>query len=295
MIAPEWLWVVFTLIAATAQTFRNATQKSLTGELGTVGATYVRFLFGWPFGLLALAIILRVWRNVPYANVSWLIWTSLGAVSQILATALMLAAMRERSFVVTIAYTKTEPIQIAVFALVFLGEPITLPLATAILIATAGVVLLSWPSDAVLSWRPAFLGIASGAFFALGAVGYRGGIVALDTAEFVPAATMTLAWALTVQTLLLGLWLLATDRRALMAVLRAWRPSLAAGLLGAFASQNWFLAFALTSPARVRTLGLVEILVAALVSQRLFAQTPSLRELAGMILVVGGIALLFNA
>jgi hypothetical protein len=82
MIAPEWLWVVFTLIGATAQTFRNATQKSLTGELGTVGATYVRFLFGWPFGLLALAIILLVWRNVPYANVSWLIWTSLGAVSQ---------------------------------------------------------------------------------------------------------------------------------------------------------------------------------------------------------------------
>ena len=44
----------------------------------------------------------------------------------------------------------------------------------------------------------------------------------------------------------------------------------------------------------MRTLGLVEILVAGLVSRRLFAQTPSLRDIAGMVLVVAGIVLLFN-
>ena len=53
--AAPWLWVVFTIVAATAQTFRNAAQRSLTGALGTVGATHVRFLFGLPFGVLALA------------------------------------------------------------------------------------------------------------------------------------------------------------------------------------------------------------------------------------------------
>ena len=55
MAVAPWLWVVFTLVAATAQTFRNAAQRSLTGALGTVGATHVRFLFGLPFGVLALA------------------------------------------------------------------------------------------------------------------------------------------------------------------------------------------------------------------------------------------------
>ena len=77
-------------------------------------------------------------------------------------------------------------------------------------------------------------------------------------------------------------------------IMKAWRPSLAAGFLGAFASENWFLAFALTGPARVRTLGLVEILIAGLISRRLFAQTPSLRDAIGIGLVVVGIVLLFN-
>ena len=77
-------------------------------------------------------------------------------------------------------------------------------------------------------------------------------------------------------------------------VLAAWRPSLPAGFLGAFASEMWFLAFALQTPARVRTLGLVEILIAGLVSRRLFQQAPTLRDIVGMVLVVVGIALLFN-
>src|SRR5207244_1085740 len=61
MTAPASLWVAFTLIAATAQTFRNATQRSLTGTLGTAGATHIRFLFGLPFGLLFLAVVAIVY------------------------------------------------------------------------------------------------------------------------------------------------------------------------------------------------------------------------------------------
>ena len=272
-------------------------EEVLTGRLGTVGATHIRFLFGLPFGLLALAAVALVWGGLPAPTPAFLSWTVLGGFSQIAATALMLAAMRERSFVVTTAYTKTEPVQIALFALLFLGDPVSLSLAVAILIATAGVIVLSWPRRAggeIFSWRPAMLGIVSGAFFALAAVAFRGGITSLAKADFIPAATVTLALSLTVQTVILSAWLLVRDRATLRAILAAWRPSLAAGFLGAFASENWFLAFALTNPARVRTLGLVEILIAGLISRRLFAQTASLRDLAGMSLIVIGIALLFN-
>ena len=141
--APPWLWVVFTLAAAVAQTFRNATQKGLTARLGTTGATHIRFLFGLPFGLVALLVVAFVFGELPHPNAASLAWTTVGALSQIAATALMLQAMRERSFVVTIAYTKTEPVQVALFAVVFLGERLTLSLAAAVLIATAGVVALS--------------------------------------------------------------------------------------------------------------------------------------------------------
>ena len=297
MTAPVWLWVVFTLVAATAQTFRNAAQRGLTEELGTAGATHVRFLFGFPFGLLALLVVAAVSEGLPVPGLDAIAWTVFGALSQIVGTAMMLAAMRERSFVVTIAYTKTEPVQIALFALVFLGEAVTPMLAAAILIATAGVVALSWPSRAageVFSFRPAVLGIVSGSFFALAAVGFKGGIVALGDVDFLVAATVILALALGVQTVVLTGWLLLRAPAVLAAIFRAWRPSLAAGFLGAFASENWFLAFALTNPARVRTLGLVEILIAGMVSRRLFAQTPSPREIAGMLLIVVGILALVN-
>ncbi len=70
MTIPPWLWVVLTLAAATAQTFRNAAQRELTGTLGTVGATNVRFVFGLPFGLLALAAVAIVGGPLPVPNLA---------------------------------------------------------------------------------------------------------------------------------------------------------------------------------------------------------------------------------
>jgi hypothetical protein len=57
MFQENWLWAVFTVAAALAQTLRNATQRELTGTLGTVGATHIRFLFGFPFALIFLALV----------------------------------------------------------------------------------------------------------------------------------------------------------------------------------------------------------------------------------------------
>ena len=54
------LWIPFTLVAALGQVARNAMQRSLTGPLGTWGATNIRFLFGFPFSLLFLAVVLIV-------------------------------------------------------------------------------------------------------------------------------------------------------------------------------------------------------------------------------------------
>ena len=54
MIVAGWLWAVFTVVAAFFQTLRNAMQRELTASLGTVGATHVRFLFGFPFAVIFL-------------------------------------------------------------------------------------------------------------------------------------------------------------------------------------------------------------------------------------------------
>jgi drug/metabolite transporter (DMT)-like permease len=294
----SWLWAVFTVIAAGGQALRNAAQKELTQTLGTVGATHVRFLFGLPFGLLFLILVLiGTGAPFPELNPVMLRWTVVAALAQIGATALLLAAMRERSFVVTTAYAKTEPVQVALFGLVFLGDHVTPGLALAILIATAGVLVVSWPrnnADEVFTWGPALLGIASGAMFAIAAIGFRGGIRALETPSFVVAATVTLVLGLAIQTVVLTTYLAVFDRKVLMEIFRAWRPSLFAGFIGAFASQMWYLAFALETAAKVRTLALVEILFAQILSRNLFKQKLASREAFGIGLIVLGVIVLLN-
>jgi drug/metabolite transporter (DMT)-like permease len=204
----------------------------------------------------------------------------------------MLMAMNERSFVVAIAYIKTEPVLVAIFGLVFLGDTFTWQTALAILIATAGVMMMSWTKSASSpSLKPLLFGIGAAALFGISAVAFRGAIRSLDTDSFVMAATFSLAAGLLVQTVLLSLYLILFDRVSLMAIIHAWRPSLSAGFLGAAASQFWFLGFALTSAANVRTLALVEVLFAQFVTRGLNEKT-SWREIAGIAMVVGGIILL---
>jgi drug/metabolite transporter (DMT)-like permease len=295
------LWIPATLAASAAQTARNATQRRLTETLGTVGATQVRFLYGLPFAALFLVLVLALsGERLPIPGPGFYGFILMGATTQILATALMLAAMRERSFSVVTATTKTEPVHIAVFGLVVLGDPVTPLAAVAILVATSGVILMSFKSGLSelgrAGLRPILLGVVAGAFFGLAATGFRGAILSLASGGFLVRATTTLVCGLILQTAILVAWLLAFNRPALIGSLREWRSSLFAGFLGALASQFWFLGFALTAAANVRTLALVEVLMAQAVSHRLFDQVTSPRELAGMALIIGGVAmLLWNA
>jgi drug/metabolite transporter (DMT)-like permease len=291
-----WLWALFTVIAAAAQTARNATQRELTVALGTAGATHVRFLFGLPFALVFLAGVMAAsGEALPRPPTIYWAWVLDGAVTQIAATALMLAAMNDRSFVVVYAYIKTEPVQVALFGLILLGDRVTPVMALAILIATAGVVAMALKPGARGGIKATVLGLASGAMFGFSAIGYRGAILSLGLPSYLMAATYTLVIGLVIQCALLTLYLALRDPPVLTAIVRHWRPSLLAGFLGALASQFWFLAFALASAASVRTLALVEVLFAQGISRFVFNQPITPREAAGIVLIVIGVALLIWA
>jgi drug/metabolite transporter (DMT)-like permease len=289
-----WLWAVFTVLAAAGQTARNAMQRELTATLGTVGATHVRFLFGFPFALLFLAgVVAFSGAALPRPSLSFVPWLLAGALFQIGATATMLAAMGQRSFVVVVAYIKTEPIQVAIFGAIFLADVVSLPMMAAIVIATAGVVVMSYkPGGMTGGIRPTIIGLVSGGMFALSAIGYRGAILDLGHANFVMVATFTLACGLVLQAALLTAYLAWRDRAVLGAIAAQWRRSLFAGFMGATASQFWFLAFALATAASVRTLALVEVLFAQAISVFIFGQKTSAREGVGIAMIVLGVALL---
>jgi len=293
------LWIPFTIVAALGQVARNAMQRSLTGPLGTWGATNIRFLFGFPFSLIFFAIVLVASGDpVPWPTAVFWPWLLLGAFSQIVGTGLMLLAMNDRSFVVTTAYLKTEAIQTAIFGFVFLGDHLTLPKIVAILIASAGVIIAALRPGGAKGFadlKPTALGLGAAAAFALSAVGFRGAVLIVPGVSFVTAASFTLVFGLFVQTLVLSIYLLARAPGVLRKILGLWRPSVLAGFMGAFASQFWFLAFALTAAANVRTLALVEVLFAQAVAYYSFKQPISARELSGIVLIVVGVALLVAA
>ena len=282
-----------------AQTLRNAAQRHLTRDLGALGATLVRFLYGLPF---ALVWLLAAWLiagrpALPGITVSFLWWTVVASLSQIAATALLLRCMEERNFALGVAYAKTEVIQVALFGLILLGDRIDAVGAAAILVATAGVILVSLPrgerSLAAIAggWtsRAALLGVGSGAAFGMAAVGYRGAALALDTPSLVLAAAYSLVWSQSFQTVLLGGWLLVRRMQVVVAVLREWRVSLLAGGMGALGSACWFTAMAMEPVAHVRTLGLIELYFSYIVSRRVFRERLSGAELSGFALLAAGL------
>lgn len=283
------LWVPITLLASALQVARNATQSGLVAQIGTLGATQVRFLFGLPFAALFLLIAALVVEPVPPLVSEALGWVTLGSLAQIGATALMLAAMRARGFAAATALIKTEPVMLVLIGWAVLGDALGFWSVVAILLATLGTLAMTLTPGRRLAAGPVLLALAAGFLFGVAAIGFRGAILALPEGGFVIRATTMLLVSLAIQTLVLSLWLVAFDRPALTGAFRLWRSSLAAGALGAAGSQTWFLGFALTAAANVRTLALVEILMARAVSGRLFAERTSAREWVGMAMIAGGV------
>lgn len=298
MIFPSWLWVPLTVFAAAAQTVRNTAQRHLVAELGTLGATLTRFLYGMPVLSLWLGLLLAVGDSaLPTLGWNFAGWALAASLSQLAGTAFLLRAMAARSFAIGLVFSKSEVIQVAIFSVIFLGESVSAVTAAAVAVATLGVVLLSpRPGGGADSARrradPATLfGLASGAAFAISAVSYRGGSLALGSGSpFLDAATM-LFWSQLVQTLLLGGWLLARRPSVVLAVLRQWRISVWAGVAGSLASLANVSALALAPASLVRTLILVEVVFSYAVSRRIFRESINRRELAGIALVVLGAAL----
>ena len=300
---PWWLWIPITIAAAAAQTLRNATQRHLSADLGTLGATLVRFLYGLPFAALWLLAVIRVGDYaLPAIDGTFIGWLVLGSLSQIAGTALLLRTMREQNFTIGVAYAKSEVMQVAVFGFVFLGDPLASTTVAAVLLGTLGVMLLT-PVDRKrplrtliggLTTRPALLGLASGGGFALSAVGYRGAALALEV-PFLIAAACTLLGAQLLQTTVMSVFLRLYRPGLLTRVLRAWRTSLLAGFSGAAASAGWFTAMAIEPVAHVRTLALIELLFSYVISRRFFGERFGRLQIAGLVVLIAGLVLVTRA
>jgi len=231
--APGWLWIALTLGAALAQTFRNATQRNLIASLGTLGATLVRFLYGLPFAAAWLLAVATVGEHAwPALDARFVAWVTAAALTQLVATVFLLKVMHQRNFALGIAYSKTDAMLAALFALAILGETISNGVAIAVATGTLGVMLLS-PADPahplralITGWttRSALFGIACGANFAISGVCLRAAALSLPEVHFAMSAAIILFGAQFIQTVTLGSWLLAREPAVFTSIERAICP-----------------------------------------------------------------------
>lgn len=295
------LWVPITVAAALLQCLRTAQQKVLKGQLSTNGVNYARYIYGAPIAAVAFFAYLWLGRvEMPAAHLQFLAYCLVGGVAQIVATSFLILSFTMRNFAAGTTYSKTETVQTALLATIFLAEPLTLGAWVAIVIGLAGVLTLSVPAGAS-GWKQALLGItdraalyglASGGLFGVSAVGIRGASLSLGDADFVVRSLMTLASVTALQTVLMTAYLQATDRGEVVRVLRAWRKAAPVGIMSVLGSAGWFTAMTLQNVAYVRALGQVELVFTVLVSRFGFREPPTWREMVGIVLVATGVVAL---
>ncbi len=288
-------WIPATIAASGFQVARNALQRGLMPSTGPWGATLVRFLFGLPFSLAfaGVALWLTPSARLQFTAVFWQAAMT-GALTQVLATAALLVAMRRAGFAVGTALQQSSLPLSAIVGLVVFQDRLS-PLAwTGVAVTTAGLAVLTWPSPEATGPKPvsgAAFGLLSGLCFGVSLNAFRHSGLALEPHHPVCSALASVAVVQAVQAACLTAILATRDRGSLRAVFAGWRESLGAGLCGACASAGWFLALALSPAAPVRAVGVVEAPMAALAGRRLFAERLGPRQLIAGLAVLAGVVM----
>lgn len=292
------LWIPITIAAAFLQNVRSTLQKHLKGVMGTTGATFVRFGFGVPFALLYWGIL--IWGfgyDVPTLSPEFAIWLGIGAMAQIAATFLLVHLFSLRNFAVGNAYSRTEPMQTAIFAFVLFGTQFTVGAIVAICIAVVGVMLISVSHTKItirnlvlsMTSRTAMIGIGAGTLFGLAAIGFQTAARSVGSDIFVVQAATTLVIGISFQTTVMLLFMLFKDQSELLRIRRAWKPALAVGFVGATATFGWFAAFTLQQAALVKVVAQIEMLFSFGSSIFIFKEVINRTEIVGCAMIVGSI------
>ena len=294
------LWIFASLLAATLQTVRFMLQKVLSRtQLSTAGATFSRFCYSAPFlWVVAAFYFSKSGTDPPELSFLFWIYASLGGVAQILATVCVVALFKSRNFAVGITFKKTEVIQAVLVGIILLQEGVALEGLGAILIGLLGVLMLSDQasiSDAQTNRffnRATGLGIMSGFLFAISAVAYRGATLEVSMPSAMTTAMITLLWVVSLQVLLMGIWIYLYEPGQLGAVWKARKSAVWIGLTSMGGSFGWFTAFSVQNAAYVKALGQIEILLSMAVGYFFFREKLTVREFFGVCFLATSVMLL---
>ncbi|RFS30939.1 DMT family transporter [Acinetobacter sp. SWAC5] len=282
-------WILFTLMAAFMQSWRNAFQKQLSSTVDVYGVTLARFLFGFPF---AGAYIFWLYQAHPitvhaeFTSKFWL-YIFFAGCSQILATILMVMLFKQKNYAIGVGLAKSEAILAALISVIFLQEYLSFFAWIGVLIGGIAVFLLSKGQGLKsLSVPTLLIGVGSGLCFAITSLLVREASLELTALPFLYRASWVLLCVIGFQCLIMLLYLVLFSRKTLVAMYERIGLTFKVSVCSFLASLGWFTAMSMQSVAIVKTLGQIEVLFSLLISAFFFKEKLARTDHWGLLLVV---------
>lgn len=279
-------WILFTLLAAFMQSWRNAFQSRLSADVRTIGVTLARFLWAGPIALFYLFILYQVQPiPLPTFNASFFMFVVGAALIQIVATSLMVQLFKRSNYAVGAGLAKSEALVAAILGVLFFGTHISLLGWFGVLVGGIAVFLMSTQGKFHhMSLSTVLLGLGSGSSFALTSLWVREASLSLDL-PFPHSAAWVLVSVILLQTVLLLIYLLMKDPTTLKALWQRPRLTLLTSGSSCLGSLGWFSAMSLQEVAYVKTFGQVEVFFTMLISIFWLRQKVRLRDGLGLLLI----------
>ncbi|OEF25488.1 DMT family transporter [Vibrio rumoiensis] len=279
-------WIFFTLLAAFMQSWRNAFQSKLSGEVKTLGVTLSRFLWASPIAALYLLFLYSVNPvELPHFSFRFVAFVVAASLMQILATALMVQLFKLNNYAIGAGLAKSEALAAAILGVLFFGTTLTFLGWIGVFIGGVGVFMLSstngWKG---LSISTVTLGLCCGSAFAFTSLWVREASLSLNL-PFPYNAGWVLLLVISLQTLLLVTYIYCTDKSTLSALWHRPKLTLLTSATSCIGSIGWFSAMSLQAVPYVKTLGQVEIFFTMLISVFWLKQKVKIKDGFGLFLV----------
>ena len=295
----ELLWIPIAMGAGLMQAVRTAAQKALNARLGTWMVTYVRSLYGLPVMLVYLWIVTSVeGLGMPALSAEYLFHCAMTALSQVIATYLLILLFQMSNFAVGTMLTKTDIVQAALIGTVLFSETISPIGWVAIGLTVIGVILLSAGRAtgalgggllrAVFS-KATMIGLASAFLFCLSYLFLREASLTLEEGSTFWRGAWSVVFVTSMQVVGLGLWLAWRQRSEFAKLPGLVRPSIFIGITSALGSIGWFTAMAMENASYVKAVGQTEVIFTLLISTLYFRERIKPIELLGIAIIVAAI------